>query len=58
MAKLKATPRLLGWGAARMAGEKLEGRNAQVQAALDEAMGESPRKKKGSVSDRLGVRKN
>lgn len=53
----KAKPSMLGWGMARNAGEKLEGRQAQLERQMQEAMGETPRKRRGgSVSQRLGVK--
>lgn len=57
MAAHKATPGMLGWGMARMAGEHLRDRNAVLQAQMDAAMGEQPvKKRKKNLSEKLGVK--
>lgn len=48
---------LLGWGAAKGAGEKIAGRKKQIETALSEAMGKpKPTKPKGSFKPKGKVK--
>lgn len=56
MADKQTLLKLLGFGAAKQAGEKLSGRGIQLEEQLAEAEGTPKQKKK--LSDTLGVKKD